>query len=100
LTRPIIYSPLSDIDLAEIWEYIRGDNELAADRFIDEIEAHCDLLRDSPELGRDRSHDLQVGIRSFPFRNYSVFYRVESEVIEIVRILHGARDVPAEFKNE
>ncbi len=28
------------------------------------------------------------------FRNHLVFYGIEGDVVEVVRILHGARDIP------
>jgi plasmid stabilization system protein ParE len=42
------------------------------------------------------------GLRFYPlkkFENYPMFYRTveEGEVVEIVRIVHGARDLPRLF---
>jgi plasmid stabilization system protein ParE len=34
------------------------------------------------------------------FHNYLVFYRVQSEVIQIIRVLHGARDIPSALAEE
>ena len=31
------------------------------------------------------------------FHNYQIYYTIEDEVIEIVRVLHGARDIPSIF---
>ena len=28
-----------------------------------------------------------------PFRDYLIFYRVTAEAVEILRVLHGARDI-------
>jgi toxin ParE1/3/4 len=33
-----------------------------------------------------------LGIRRRPFGNYLIFYRVGADAIEVVHILHGARD--------
>ena len=38
-----------------------------------------------------------MGLRSFPVENYVAFYRIRNEVVEIVRIIHGARDLSAIF---
>jgi toxin ParE1/3/4 len=43
-------------------------------------------------MGRARE-ELLPGIRSFPFERYVVFYRVVKKTVEIVRLLHGARDI-------
>ena len=37
--------------------------------------------------------ELASGLRSFPVRRYVVFYRPLVDAIEVVRVLHGARDV-------
>ncbi len=42
-----------------------------------------------PNLGRER-HDLANGIRSFPVGKYIVLYQPAGEVLEIVRVRHGA----------
>jgi toxin ParE1/3/4 len=36
---------------------------------------------------------LVLTLRSFPVGNYVIFYREVSEGIEIIRVLHGARDI-------
>ena len=98
----IILSPEAVADLDEIHTYIHGFNPDAARRLLDAAFETFDLLARAPEIGQPRSfsnprlHDM----RSFiirQFRNYVVFYRVTSERMEIVRVLHGARDMAALF---
>jgi toxin ParE1/3/4 len=43
------------------------------------------------------------GLRSWRMRGFEswlVFYRVTEEAVEIVRVLHGARDLEAAFESE
>jgi len=87
---------LAETDLADIWFYIALDNPDAADGLIDKIEQQSGLLARNPKLGRVRP-ELMEDLRSFPIGNYVVFYRPEPEGIEIVRVVHGARDVPGQF---
>jgi toxin ParE1/3/4 len=47
-------------------------------------------------MGRARD-ELAPGIRSFPFGRYLIFYLPISGGIDIVRFLHGARDVDRVF---
>lgn len=47
-------------------------------------------------MGRRRD-ELAPGVQSFPFGRYIVFYRVVSDAIEVVRVLHGARDIETIF---
>ena len=81
-------------DLDEIWCWIARDSPEIASRFIDEIVARFPILATYPALGRPR-RDLAPGILSFPFRNYVIYYRETRRGIEIVRVLHGARDAKA-----
>jgi toxin ParE1/3/4 len=53
-------------------------------------------LASSPLVGRNRE-DLAPNLRSFPVGNYVVFYQAEPDGIIVVRILSGARDIPALF---
>jgi len=79
-------------DLSEIWEYIAEDNETAADKTLREIDAQCHVLGQYPKMGRDRS-DIVPGVRSFPVGKYLIFYRETGQGIEIIRVLHGARNL-------
>jgi toxin ParE1/3/4 len=85
-------SPRASEDLLDIWSYIADDSEANADGFIDKIYETMELLARQPGLGRQRD-DLAPGIQSFPVSRYIVFYRVVTGSIEIVRVLHGARDI-------
>lgn len=84
--------PLAFADLADIWAFIADDSEQQADLFIDLLETKLALLATQPEMGRARP-ELAPGLRSFPIRRYVVFYRALRNGIEVVRVLHSARDV-------
>jgi len=82
--------------LIEIGVRIAMDDPAAADRWFDLIEQKCQLLATMPGMGRDRK-DLHPNLRSFPAGDYLIFYRPEKQGIVIIRVLHGARDIPALF---
>ncbi|HXT12124.1 MAG TPA: type II toxin-antitoxin system RelE/ParE family toxin [Candidatus Angelobacter sp.] len=79
-------------DLDEIEEYISRDNPDAAARTVILIREKCSLLSEFPGIGRTRS-ELLPNLRGFPVGNYVIFYRSVHTGIEVVRILHGARDI-------
>ncbi|MEK7677203.1 MAG: type II toxin-antitoxin system RelE/ParE family toxin [Verrucomicrobiota bacterium] len=87
----------ANLDLVEIWSFIAADNPDAADQLLETIDEKAKLLAQSPELGRKRS-DLAPSLRSFPVGNYLIFYRPDPNGIEIIRVLHGARDLPGLFE--
>jgi toxin ParE1/3/4 len=47
-------------------------------------------------MGRAR-HELLVNLLSFTVKNYVIFYQPITEGIEVLRVLHGARDVHRVF---
>ena len=85
-------SPRASEDLTEIWSYIADDSLANADSFIDKLYETMQVLSRQPGSGRHRE-EIAPGIQSFPFGRYIIFYRAVTSGIEIVRVLHGARDI-------
>jgi toxin ParE1/3/4 len=92
----IVKRPLARSDLAEIWDYIADDNETRADAFVDLIDQKFQELARYPNMGRS-CDELEEGLRSFPVGRYVIFYQVIPEGLEIIRILHGSRDLNTIF---
>lgn len=88
--------PIAVSDSYEIWSYIAKNNKRAADRWIDELNEQYNLLAQQPLIGRQQNH-LGIGVRSIPFGRYLIFYKTDHTCIEIVRILHSARDISNHF---
>jgi toxin ParE1/3/4 len=89
-------------DLVGQAEYISRDNLGAALRFIDAAEATFEFLAANREVGeRCRFSDPRLEeVRVWPvegFRNHLVYFRPIDDGVQIVRVLHGARDVEALF---
>ena len=80
-------------DLIELWEYIATHDEVAADRYLDQLRVRSLELLQHPQMGRLRS-EIHVGVRSLLFRNHLIFYRMEGSTIQILRILHGSMNLP------
>jgi len=91
-------SPLARQDYRDIWRYIANDNPAAANRLLWRIDAKLERYADNPRRGATRDN-LTPGLRSFPVGNYLVFYRIVPDGIELVRVLHGARDLNALFRS-
>ena len=92
----ILRKPQAEADLIEIWIYIAKDSPTRADKVLDEIDEKSQKLAKSPFIGKARD-ELGVRIRSFPIGNYVLFYQPIENGIEIIRVLHGARDIDALF---
>jgi ParE toxin of type II toxin-antitoxin system, parDE len=57
------------------------------------------LLAEQPNLGRSRG-ELAENMRSFPIGHYVIFYVVMPSCIQVVRVLHGARDLAPIFDTD
>ena len=92
----IIKLPRAKSDLVEIWDYIADHSEARADAFVDMIDQKLLALASNPGMGRSRN-ELAERLRSFAVGRYVIFYRPIPEGVEIVRVLHGSRDIDALF---
>jgi toxin ParE1/3/4 len=92
----VLRKPQAETDLIEIWIYIAQDSPTSADKLLDEIDEKSQTLADSSFIGRARD-ELGPNICSFPIGNYVLFYQPIVDGIEIIRVLHGARDIDALF---
>lgn len=94
---PVVISSAARIDLDDIWFHIATDSPANADRFLDRLaDVATGTLAVAPLSGRERE-ELGDGLRSLPVENYLIFYRVRDGAVEVLRILHGARDLGAIF---
>ena len=75
-------------------EYIARDNPAAAGRVVQKIRTTVNLLAEQPALGRPGRvpNTRELVISGTP---YLVPYRVRGQVIEVLRVLHAARQWPA-----
>ena len=92
----LVRRPLAGADIAEIWDYIAADSFASADAWVDRLDEKLKLLATQPLMGRSRS-ELSKDLRSMPFGRYVIFYLPLTDGIDVVRVLHSARDVDAVF---
>jgi len=94
----IIQSAGARAAIAECADFISRESLDAGLRFFEAAEATFGKLADAPGMGRPlASADIRlVGIRVWPvagFPNYLIFYRPVSDGIEVIDVLHAARDL-------
>jgi toxin ParE1/3/4 len=97
--------PQALADVEESAVHIGAGSVEAALRFLGAVEATLKMLAQYPELGASRSFERRdlAGLRSFPLRGFDqhwIFYRPIEAGIEVVRVLHGARDLGGLFGEE
>jgi toxin ParE1/3/4 len=101
MNRTILKTPRAERDLVDHFEFIARDKIPPARRFLKVAQKSFELLAAMPGVGREWDSPLPhlAGIRVYPmpegFRNYLIFYRPVQDGIEVLTILHGARDLDA-----
>lgn len=102
MRRRVIIHEDAEREIDQIARFIARDSIDAALRFYDAVERAGALLLRMPRIGRRRiAVDPSLAeLRSWPlhgFRNYIIFYRPVKNGVEILHLIHGARDIQGEF---
>ena len=91
----VVITAEAEADLEEVATYVAEQSPQSALNLIRELRQRCESLLDAP-----RGYPLvpryeHFGIRRRPFGRFLIFYRVHEDTIEIIHIIHGARDYEA-----
>jgi toxin ParE1/3/4 len=78
-------------------EFIALDKPGAALRQVERLEDACWMLAKNPMMGTVRE-DLMSHLRLWHLGKYVICYRPVDDGIEIIRVVHGARDFDVLFK--
>ena len=101
----IVERPKARQELEDIAVHIGTDRPSAARRFLQAARKAYSTLSAMPEMGAVWEPESRrfAGVRHFPiprFPNYVIFYRPLADGVEILHILHGARDLQALLEAE
>ena len=97
--RELVRSDTALTQINAALEYLEQRSVPAAERLSAKIDSQSELLRTNPFMGRARD-ELAPDVRSVVVGDYILFYRVSDTEVEIVRFLHGSRDLPAAFAQD
>lgn len=92
----LVILPAARMDLIEIGDFIALDNPERAASFVTEIEERMTEVADRPGSFPARD-ELHKGLRSARHGRYLIFFVEAENEVRIVRVLHGARDLPGIF---
>ena len=88
----------ADIDIEAIFDYTEAEyGQQKAVDYISQFSTIFSQLCQDPELGRTRN-EIRNGLRSLIQNEHVIFYRILSDHIRIVRVLHGRSDIPSFLK--
>jgi toxin ParE1/3/4 len=98
--KPVVPRVQARRDVEEaIAHYLEEADEAVALGFVDALEQAYEHLARQPATGSPRyAHELNLpGLRAWPLSRYPylVFYAEREDHVDVWRVLHGQRDIPA-----
>jgi toxin ParE1/3/4 len=97
--KPVRIRPRAGTEIDALMDYIACDSPDAAMCFLDAVQESFNLIGEQPGIGTQRYAHLPMleGLRMLPvsdFEKHLVFYIERTSYIDILRVLHGSRDIP------
>lgn len=92
-------TPEADTDLEEIGDRIAERSPMRAVSYVRELRQRCALILTLPHAGAPRPQ-WGDGIRIVIHGKYLIVHRVRADVVQILRVVHGARNLDQLFEDE
>ena len=91
-SHQLVIAPAARNDLKEIYQYgLRQWGQAKSESYLSTIKDQFWLLTQQPLMGTERP-ELLPDARSLPIKSHTLFYRVNADKVEIIRVLHGRQD--------
>ena len=91
--RKIKWSEEANSDLEQIYDFISQDSIYYSIKTIKDIIKKTSILLEYPYLGRKIKEINDEKIREFIYKSYRIIYKIDSNVILILRIWHTERNL-------
>jgi toxin ParE1/3/4 len=85
-------------DLKDIKDFIKKDSIFYSEKVVSEIVEKTKKLNDFPEIGRIVPELSDEKVREIIVYSYRIIYKICSDKIDILSVLHGARDFSKNIK--
>jgi plasmid stabilization system protein ParE len=96
--RRFVLTPEARADLIEIWNYIAEDSIDGADQVVARLYDAFTRLGQTPEMGHHREDLADARHRFWTVYSYVIAYRWETTPVQIIAVVHGARQLEAFFQ--
>lgn len=106
MNRKIIRREKAKQDILELADYLAWESSLAvAERFVQSVEEAFRLIAEMPYIGRvyECNNPQLSHLRMWPVKGvekHILFYRSAPDFVEIIRVIHSARDIPPILEND
>jgi toxin ParE1/3/4 len=92
--KQVYVSGVAENDLRQAWYFVAEGSIEAADRQETAFREAFAKLAEMPMMGEKKSEWTDRPVRFWSAGSYWVVYRPDTDPLEIVRVLHAARDIP------
>ncbi len=89
-----VLTPAAQADVLRIIDFLEGDNPSAILKVVDAFDDAMQLLAENPMIGHIRRDLAGDDVRFWPVK-YLIVYHPETTPLQVVRVLHGRRDLKA-----
>jgi plasmid stabilization system protein ParE len=94
---PLRWTERAVNNLAGIAEFISPTSDVYAEQVVLQFEQRVQMLRRHPLMGKLALEAEDLDVRELVVDSHRVFYRVRSECIELLTIVHGRQSTPRHF---
>jgi toxin ParE1/3/4 len=89
----IIWTEPAVADLQNIKTYMSNDSGYYAFVMIEKILKSVEKIKDFPRIGREVPEFEESGIREIIYSNYRIMYRIHEDIILVLAVVHGKRNI-------
>ncbi len=93
MARQVKWTEVAWSDLEGVADYISKDSAYYAAAFVREVRDAARTLADLAERGRAVPEFSDPRLRELFVRDYRLIYRVSKQVVHVIALIHGARDL-------
>ena len=89
----IVWTDPAVEDLRELHSYIARDSAVYASEFVGRIISAAERVLRHPTVGRVVPEKNDDNVRELLYQHYRIIYRLKNDRIEMLAVIHGARDL-------
>ncbi|MGK7926879.1 MAG: type II toxin-antitoxin system RelE/ParE family toxin [Spirulina sp.] len=86
-------------DLTEITNYFASRNIDKGEELLATFNKKCKQLIKFPQMGRSYE-EVRPNLRGLPLNGYIILYQITEDLLEILRVVHGSRDLENLFESD
>lgn len=90
----VVWTDVAVAHLLAIYEYVAKDSPTYAQRMVDRVTARSEPIASQPLSGAVVAEYAQDDVREVIERPYRIIYRVRTDRVDVLAVVHGAQLLP------